>query len=226
MKKIYIIFILLSFIRINALENITIDNNSLIPNFDKNIYVYNYFTNKDEVNIVVNKKDNENVIGDGIITLNDNKTSVIVSSNNKEYKINIFKNYNKNNREETYVRNIIIKGYELNYDKNIHEYDIYIDNESNLDILCELSNIDDYYSIEGNGNFNKSDNLIKIKTDKDEYIIHAHKTINVSYVEEDKIVEMSSTKKEIVKILIITISCILIVCFYYITFKNKTILNI
>ena len=70
MKKIYIIFILLSFIRINALENITIDNNSLIPNFDKNIYVYNYFTNKDEVNIVVNKKDNENVIGDGIITLN------------------------------------------------------------------------------------------------------------------------------------------------------------
>ena len=84
--------------------------------------------------------------------------------------------------------------------------------------------MDDYYSIEGNGNFNKSDNVIRIKTNNDEYVVHAYKSIKVSKIEyNEPIKEMSDTKKEIVKIIIITISCILIVLFYYILFINKTI---
>ena len=47
------------------------------------------------------------------------------------------------------------------------------------------------------------------------YNIHAHKTIKVSYSKDREIIkEMSGTKKEIVKVLIITISCSLVFLFY------------
>ena len=212
MKRILILmflFIIFS-CKVKAIEDIKIDNNSLIPEFNKNIFVYNYFTNNDKVIINVIKNKNEIVTGDGELNIIDNKTRVIISSK-KKYTINIFKNYNKDDREETYIKNIVIDGYNLMYDKDIHEYNININDEKNLNIECELSNTDDYYIIEGNGNFNKNDNIIKIKTNNDEYTIHAHKTINVSLIKEEKeIKEMNRIEKEIVKMIIITISCILV----------------
>ncbi|MBR4178430.1 MAG: hypothetical protein IKR57_03685 [Bacilli bacterium] len=225
MKKIFTIMIFcLCINRLSAIENITIDNNLLVPSFDKKIYVYNYFTNNDQVYINVVKKGDEIVNGEGFVKLDKSKTKVIVSNNDQEYIINIFKNYNKNDREESYIKNINIEGYNIDFDKDIHEYSIYIGDEEFLNINCELSNMDDYYSIEGNGNFNKSDNVIRIKTNNDEYVVHAYKSIKVSKIEyNEPIKEMSDTKKEIVKIIIITISCILIVLFYYILFINKTI---
>ena len=223
MKKIFIVII--SFICMNniyAIENITIDNNKLIPSFDKNIHVYNYFTNNDEVYINVVKKNNEEVFGDGIVKLNDKKTSVIVDNSFDKYTINIFKNYNKLDKEESYIKNISIDGYDIKYDRNIYEYSININNEEFLNINCELSNMDDYYSIEGNGNFNKSDNIIRIKSNDSEYIIHAYKSIHVSKIENDNQVrEFSNTKKEIVKILLITISCAFISFYYRLLFRTN-----
>ena len=228
MKKIFtlvLFFILIN--RVNAIEDIKIDNNSLVPSFDKKTYVYNYFTNKAEVFINVIKKSNEEVSGDGLIKLNDNKTKVIISNSNKEYIINIFRNYNKNNREESVIKDISIDGYNFVFDTNVHEYSLYIGDEDYLNINCEVSNMDDYYSIEGNGNFNKSDNIIKIKTNNSEYIIHAYKAVKVSKINNDNSAkEMSEEKKEIVKLTIITISCFLIILFYYFLFINKTIYHI
>ena len=69
--------------------------------------------------------------------------------------------------------------------------------------------------INGNGNFNKPNNLIEIKVGEKTYNINAHKTIKVSYTKNnEKPKEMSETKKEIVKVLIITISSYLIFLFY------------
>ena len=227
MKKILLIISLLFCIKVKAIENITINNENLSPVFNSDIKVYNYFTYSDSINIQVKSKKNEQVTGSGVFSLNDDLTTFKVTSNDKEYTINVFKNYHK--EELTPVLNdLIIVGYDINFDTNIHEYDINIKDETHLNINYDLSNDEAYVSITGNGNFNSSDNIIKINVNnKDEYIIHAHKSMNVSLVEDtNEYKELSGIKKEIVILLIVTISCTLVFLFYYSLFINKTTLHI
>lgn len=227
MKKILLIISLLFCIKVKAIENLTINNENLSPVFNSDIKVYNYFTYSDSINIQVKSKENEQVTGSGVFSLNDDLTTFKVTSNDKEYTINVFKNYHK--EELTPVLNdLIIEGYDINFDTNIHEYDINIKDETHLNINYDLSNDEAYVSITGNGNFNSSDNIIKINVNnKDEYIIHAHKSMNVSLVEDtNEYKELSGIKKEIVILLIVTISCTLVFLFYYSLFINKTTLHI
>ena len=227
MKKILLIISLLFCIKVKAIENITINNENLSPVFNSEIKVYNYFTYSDSINIQVKSKENERVTGSGVFSLNDDLTTFKVTSNDKEYTINVFKNYRK--EELTPVLNdLIIEGYDINFDTNIHEYDINIKDETHLNINYDLSNDEAYVSITGNGNFNSSDNIIKINVNnKDEYIIHAHKSMNVSLIEDtNEYKELSGIKKEIVILLIVTISCTLVFLFYYSLFINKTTLHI
>ena len=227
MKKILLIISLLFCIKVKAIENITINNENLSPVFNSEIKVYNYFTYSDSINIQVKSKENEQVTGNGVFSLNDDLTTFKVASNDKEYTINVFKNYHK--EELTPVLNdLIIEGYDINFDTNIHEYDINIKDETHLNINYDLSNDEAYVSINGNGNFNSSDNIIKINVNnKDEYIIHAHKSMNVSLIEDtNEYKELSGIKKEIVILLIVTISCTLVFLFYYSLFINKTTLHI
>lgn len=227
MKKILLIISLLFCIKVKAIENITINNENLSPVFNSEIKVYNYFTYSDSINIQVKSKENEQVTGSGVFSLNDDLTTFKVTSNDKEYTINVFKNYRK--EELTPVLNdLIIEGYDINFDTNIHEYDINIKDETHLNINYDLSNDEAYVSITGNGNFNSSDNIIKINVNnKDEYIIHAHKSMNVSLIEDtNEYKELSGIKKEIVILLIVTISCTLVFLFYYSLFINKTTLHI
>ena len=123
-----------------------------------------------------------------------------------------------------YLENLVVENYEINFDKNVYEYDVVINDEDFLNIDYELSKSDIYVCVSGNGNFNKSHNIIEINVNNDFfYKINVYKTINVSYIEEDSEVEMlSPLKKEIVKLFLVTISCLLIFGFYYITFINKS----
>lgn len=121
-----------------------------------------------------------------------------------------------------YLENLVIENYDISFDKNIYEYDIVIGEEDFLNIDYELSKSDIYVCVSGNGNFNKSHNIVEINVNNEFfYKINVYKTLNVSYIEEDDVEFMSPLKKEIVKLFIITISSLLIVGFYYITFINK-----
>lgn len=123
-----------------------------------------------------------------------------------------------------YLEELTIENYEINFDKNVYEYDVVIGDEKFLNIDYELSKSDIYVCVSGNGNFNKSHNIIEINVNNEFYYkINVYKTINVSYVEEgEDIVVFSPLKKEIVKLVIVTISSSLIFGFYYITFINKS----
>jgi hypothetical protein len=127
-----------------------------------------------------------------------------------------------------YLENLIIENYDISFDKNIYEYEIVINDEKELNIDYELSDDDIYVSVEGNGNFNKSENIITINVNNDYfYKIHVYKTQNVSFVDDvEEIKEMSTLKKEIIKFVILIISCSLIYAFYYISFIDKSYLKI
>lgn len=149
----------------------------------------------------------------------------VVNNNNMKILLLLFLFIPKIYAEEkiNYLENITIENYEINFDKNIYEYEIVINEEKELNIDYELSNQDIYVSVTGNGNFNSSDNIITINVNNEfYYTIHAYKTINVSLIEEiEEVKEISPLKKEIVKLVIITISSCLVFSFYYITFINK-----
>lgn len=214
MKKITIFILLFCVVKVNALSNIKVNNEELIPSFDKEIKVYNYYTDSENVNINVKKDENEIVNGEGVYTLDNNYKKIIISSNIDSYVINIFKNYDKREYDSSELLSLNIDGYNINYNKDIYDYDITLNNENNLNIKYEV-NDNTSVVITGNGNFNKSNNLIKIKVGDKVYNIHAQKTIKVSYSKDREIIkEMSGTKKEIVKVLIITISCSLVFLFY------------
>lgn len=215
MKKITIFILLFCVVKVNALSNIKVNNEELIPSFDKEIKVYNYYTDSESVNINVKKDKNEIVNGEGMYTLDNNYKKIIISSNiDSGYVINVFKNYDKREYDSSELLSLNIDGYNINYNKDIYDYDITLNNENNLNIKYEV-NDNTSVVITGNGNFNKSNNLIKIEVGDKVYNIHAHKTIKVSYSKDREIIkEMSGTKKEIVKVLIITISCSFVFLFY------------
>lgn len=215
MKKITIFILLFCVVKVNALSNIKVNNEELIPSFDKEIKVYNYYTDNESVNINVKKDKNEIVNGEGMYTLDNNYKKIIISSNiDNDYVINVFKNYDKREYDSSELLSLNIDGYNINYNKDIYDYDITLNNENNLNIKYEV-NDNTSVVITGNGNFNKSNNLIKIEVGDKVYNIHAHKTIKVSYSKDREIIkEMSGTKKEIVKVLIITISCSFVFLFY------------
>lgn len=215
MKKITIFILLFCVVKVNALSNIKVNNEELIPSFDKEIKVYNYYTDSESVNINVKKDKNEIVNGEGMYTLDNNYKKIIISSNiDNDYVINVFKNYDKREYDSSELLSLNIDGYNINYNKDIYDYDITLNNENSLNIKYEV-NDNTSVVITGNGNFNKSNNLIKIEVGDKVYNIHAHKTIKVSYSKDREIIkEMSGTKKEIVKVLIITISCSFVFLFY------------
>ena len=217
MKKIvlFLLLFLSNFSYIYAIENIEIDGEYLIPKFDKEIKQYNYFTTNDIVKINIDKSNNELVYDDGVHDIKEGKNTIeIVSSNDEKYVINIFKDYKKRN-EKGYLKSLSIDGYDLKYNRDIHEYRINIGNEKYLKINYELSNDNNEFSINGNGNFNKSDNLITIKVNDEKYLIHVLKSVNVSHIVKDNSKEMTNQKKETIIFVLVIVSCLLIYLYYY-----------
>lgn len=154
---------------------------------------------------------------------------ILINTNNMKILIIMLLLITKINAKEiNYIENITIENYDINFNKTIYEYEITIGDEKELKIDYELSNDDIYVCIEGNGNFNKSHNIITININNQFYYkIHVYKTIQVSLIEEiEEPKEITPLKKEIVKIVIITISSSLVFGFYYITFINKKTIGI
>lgn len=229
MKKIILSILLILPFDINAIEKIKINNEDLSPYFDNKIKKYNYFTNEDEINIKVITSKGEIISGDGIFELKDKESTFIVSSDKYgDFIITVFKNYIET-KSKGEILSLDIEGYNLNFNKDVHEYNLNILDEENLNIIYELNNENTNVKIIGNGNFNNTKNIIKIILDnEEEYTINVFKAEKVSKVENtvSKTKTMSYTKKEIVKYIIITISCTLIFFFYKLVFISKTTLNV
>lgn len=204
MKKILIVFLLCFCNYVYAIENVTIDGNNLFPFFDKEVFLYNYYTDNEKIIVYVDENEYEYKVNDGI--------NVIDIS---DYKINVFKNYVIETSE--YLDNLYIDGYDISFDRNVFSYDLYIGEEERLDIKCESTNSELKIDIIGNGNFNNSHNVIEvILHGKKEvtYTLNVYKSQSVSYVNEEKPIKFSDTKKEIVKVFVITISFVVIFLYY------------
>ena len=227
MKKIlFAFFVMFLSFKVYAIESIKVNEENIIPSYDKNIKKYNYFTDNNEIIIKVKNENDEIITGDGLFFVEDGINKYIVNSNiYGDYEINVYKNYKEDKETLGVLNNLTIKNYDINFSKDVFEYEIVINNEDNLEIDYELLNDSSYVDIVGNGNFNKDKNVIEINVDNiNTYKINVLKTSsvfkrmeNINKVND----EMSPIKKEIVKLLIITISCVVVFFAYYLLFIKK-----
>ncbi len=224
MKKILFTFLLcLFFEKVFAIEKILINNDNLIPYFSKDIKKYNYFTELNELYIDVKSSKGEIILGSGLFEIKDGINTFKINSNiDGDYFINIFKNYKEDKEIFGKLIDLKIKNYNINFDPEVYEYEITIGDEEYLDIDYDLLNDSSYVEIDGNGNFNSDKNVITINIDNiNTYKINVLKTVNVFKEEikyNNEVEELSPIKKEIVKLVIITISCSLVFILFYLLF--------
>lgn len=196
MKKTYKIITLIlaffSFINFShALTNISINNNKLIPEFDINTHTYNIFVNSktEIITINVETEGNEIVTGSGSKSLKKGLNEInIISYINEEqvatYKLNIIRGEYKPSKKDATLKNITIKGHEINFTSEKNEYSIEASKEENkLDITYEQTSPTSKVKMTGDLNLNKEENIIKLEVTSEDkktsntYIIKVNKKI-------------------------------------------------
>lgn len=230
-KILLVVFIyLFSCTKISGLDSININNEALSPPFDVNIKEYNYYTNDNNIKISVSKKKNEIVKGYGYFDVLDGHNEFYVSSFNNDvesrYKINVYKNYISESKNVITFKSLNIENYDIDFKNDVFEYYIDLKEDNYLNINYELDNPNSIVEIKNNGNFLNENNDVIIEIREEEsnnsnkYTIHVNKTLKV-FKSNEEIKELSFIEKNVIKIIIIVVSCSLAVFMFYIIFKNR-----
>ena len=174
MKKIYIILIMIitffSFETKNkAITNITINNQIIIPEFNKDTKIYNVFVNEKTEIITINiaKTEEETVTGGGSISLKKglNIIEIISYINDKQeekYTINITRGEHQIDKKEAALRTLNISGIDINFDSNTYEYEIDTNISKRLEITYEATNPNSKVKLKGDIDLIKEENIIEI----------------------------------------------------------------
>ena len=172
MKKIlFLLTIFFSFIfNLYALNNISINNNMLIPEFNKNTKVYNVFvpSNIEIITIVVDKDDNEVITGSGSKSLKEglNVIEIISYINDTEverYTLNITRGNITYDKTNSNLKNLIINDYEVNFNEFVYEYEIKIKTNYKLNIHYETNTPLETVTLKGDTSLKNKENVITIK---------------------------------------------------------------
>lgn len=224
----------------NALNNITINNNKLIPSFEKEITSYNVFVN-DKIEIITVNADieeGETVTGCGSKSLKKglNEIEIHVYKENileKKYILNVVRGEIEYDKNDATLKNLIIENHEINFRSDTYEY-IIDANEEEKDIIIsyEASNPKSQIKLTGNTNLTKEENIIKIeiksenKKSTNEYIIKVNKNQkkndkknNVSIFDKK---EFSKFELKMIIIALILIGILILgILFYFIFIKKR-----
>lgn len=200
----------------NYLSSITIDGNDL-QDFSKNKTKY-YVTVENNVNTVLIKAVAEDdtsevyISGPDNLEVGDNEYTIGVTSEDnttKFYKIIITKKEAQKS-SDTKLKNIKIKGYNLNFDKKAKTFYLNINNEeTSLNISVITNNKMAGYEVIGNENL-KDGSVIKIKVTAEDSSEDLYRII----IQKDK-------EKSIPIILIIILFIIIFIAIIFLIFKKR-----
>ncbi len=195
---IYIVISIIAFfsfsLKIFGITNLIISEGTLIPYFDKEIHKYNIYVkdNVDYVNINYTKEETDDYVeGIGKISLKSgiNNLKILVKKldgNSEIYTIVAYKGFKETkDYESATLTNIEIAGHSIEFDENVFEYIINIDeSENELDINYTPKSEYSHVKLVGNTNLFEAENIISLTvTSKDEkitniYTIKANKVIS------------------------------------------------
>lgn len=183
------------------LSNLTINQEGLTPNFDKNNLNYYIFLktsiNKLEVNATPeDNTSNVEIKGNNNLVVGDNKIEIIVTSKNNEkktYTINVIKtdNFNKSN---SYLQNLILENIELTpeFQPYIFEYDGGTIASDVNKILLFAAGYEENAKIEisGNENLQEGENYIKVKVTSEDNLIYREYKVKITKLSNKTTVDL------------------------------------
>lgn len=122
---------------------------------------------------------------------------------------------------DNYIKSLKIKGYDIEFDKDIFEYFIKVDSSvTELNLEIELNDKDSYYVVIGNKDFKKGNNEVSIVVTSLDGSVKTY-VINVEK-DEDVLTEKSDIdkEKETSRNIIILLIILIIIGLVYIIFKD------
>ncbi len=243
MKKILnlltLLIIFFSFyLNLNAISNISINNNNLVPEFNKNTKVYNVFVKEDVEIITINveKLDNEIVTGVGSQSLKKGLNVLEIISYIDEveverYVLNITRGdvvYDKNNSS---LKKLSIEGFDISFNEFVYDYEIKVNNLDKLNVTYETSSPYSIVKVSGDIILNEGENNINIKVtsgngkNSTSYKIKVYKEISKNVSNSKKSFfdnkEFSSFELKLIAIGLGVFGLIIILILFYLIFRKK-----
>lgn len=173
----------------NRLINIELSVGKI--DFKPDVYIYNFTvaSNVDEIDVkaVTESSLAKAEVSDTKLKVGINKITIkVTSESGSPVNYDLIVTREDYDSPDNYLKSLTIKDYEINFDRNVFNYNINIGSEKSLIItpVCEKS--DATYSIVGNANL-KNDSKIIIKvSDKEgstrEYTINVKKSFDLSFL--------------------------------------------
>ena len=133
-----VIVIIIFFFNAIKLSSLSVSNYSLSPLFDKDIYIYNVFTEEDREIISISHSESDNVSGNGTFSLKRGLNVFYVSIDNKIYTLNIYRGKYYSLKSNAYLKELKINNQDINFSYNVFDY--YIQKDDDLSITYTLFN--------------------------------------------------------------------------------------
>ncbi len=183
-------------------------DNIVVPTASKTIsvkQVTNNIPSQDNTNNKTNNTVNNNNSGSNNTTSN---AGIVTADNNSTV--------NNDNDEDSPVTNIVVDGYNLNFDPHVYSYTLEIGNEDSLSITPILDDNGDTFEIIGNESLDNGSTIrVEVATADDDLIVY---TINIL---KNVVTTGTENKKNYSLYFIIVIAVLLIVNVLRLLLKNK-----
>lgn len=199
--------------------------------FDSNVLDYTLYVDSWVSKVTINGVlSDEFATTDGFreyaLTGDNTKISINVTAENGEvrtYAINVVKVYKSSNNN---LSNIIISGYEIDFNKDILEYNIEVGSDvDSLDISAIVEDGSAWAKIEGNENFKEGKNEVRITVYAQDgttktYKLIVNKKAKVTPVVDDNDDEIEVTDNKTEKVIIIILIILVVLGLLYLIFKK------
>ena len=239
MKKTFLLLTFFLFItNVKAINNITISNNQIIPEFNKSVKTYNVFVSDETEIITINAEieENEEVTNLGSKSLKRGLNTFVITSYinnevNTSYTLNITRGSSMYDKETSVLEILEIDGLELNFKSDVFNYTVKSNDINNIKVNYLTPNPKMNVKVSYNLNTSKENNLITIKVISENKKNTNTYKINIKKdVKDNKRVTKISifdNKKydkfelKLIKIGIIIFILSIILVFFYIIFLRK-----
>lgn len=220
-------------IKLNAIENISINRETLVPDFSKETRVYNVYVLSSTEIITINAtgEENELITGTGSKSLKKGLNVFEINSYindilTESYTLNITRGEDVFDNETSRLEDLSITGYNIDFKSDNFNYEISLNEDENLEVIYKVSNP------KMNVKVSKTNDLITIKVisenkkNESVYVVKINKEVKVnavalksSFFDKKK---FDNFELKIIRISIISVVFIIMsVLFYLIFVKYK-----
>lgn len=220
-------------IKLNAIENISINRETLVPDFSKETRVYNVYVLSSTEIITINAtgEENELITGTGSKSLKKGLNVFEINSYindilTERYTLNITRGEDVFDNETSRLEDLSITGYNIDFKSDNFNYEISLNEDENLEVIYKVSNP------KMNVKVSETNDLITIKVisenkkNESVYVVKINKEVKVnavalksSFFDKKK---FDNFELKIIRISIISVVFIIMsVLFYLIFVKYK-----